>query len=317
MSPSIEDARTSARAGVPAVWMAIVAAVAIGVYANSLGGTLLYDDLNAITNNALVVEGDVRGILTTPSWWGDRRTALWRPLTTSSFALDHALHGLAPLGYHVENVALHALVSMLVLAVFAAAGVAAPIAAAAALLFATHPVHTEVVANVVGRAELIAAAGFMLAWRAWLAADAARGRRRLGWRVAALIGYFLALLAKENAIMLPAVVLLADLLRRPDAAPTEPMGRRAPRYVVLAAVGLAFVLLRAVVVGGLTPRAELLDNPLGVLPPAERLRTAIAVVGRYGLRLAFPLWLSADYSYDQIPAVTTRARRSAFSPVSR
>ena len=46
------------------------ASVAIAVYANSLGGALVYDDVNAITNNAVVLDGDVRGILTTASWWG-------------------------------------------------------------------------------------------------------------------------------------------------------------------------------------------------------------------------------------------------------
>jgi len=286
--------------------MALVAAVAIGVYANSLGGALLYDDLNAITDNALVTTGDVRGILTTPSWWGaDRRTALWRPLTTSSFALDHALFGLAPLAYHAENVALHAVVSVLVLTVFAAAGVATPIAGAAALLFAAHPVHTEAVANVVGRAELIAAAGFLAAWRAWLAAGAARGGRRIAWRLAALVAYVLAMLGKENAITLPAVLLLAGLVRPSDAAPARSPRRRAAAWIALAACGIAFVALRTVVVGGVTPKPELLDNPLALLPTLPRLFTAIAVIGRYALRLVFPLWLSADYSFDQIPAVAT------------
>ena len=55
----------------------------------------------------------------------------------------------------------------------------------------------------------------------------------------------------------------------------------------------------------MTPAAELLANPLGVLAPLPRLLTAIEVIGRYALRLVFPLSLSADYSFDQIPAVHT------------
>ena len=113
-------ARPAPRAGVPWAWALLVAGVAVAVYANSLGGALLYDDVNAIRNNPFVRTGDVAGILTEPSWWGSARGPLWRPLTTLTFALDHALHGLAPLGYHVVNVGLHALVSVLLLAVFAA-----------------------------------------------------------------------------------------------------------------------------------------------------------------------------------------------------
>lgn len=289
--------------GVPFPWIVVVASVAIALYANSLGGALVYDDVNAITNNALVRDADVRGILTTPSWWGDGRGHLWRPLTTLSFALDHARSGLAPLRYHVENVVLHAVVSVLVLIVFAAAGVGPPIAFAAALLFACHPVHTEAVANVVGRAELIAALGFLLAWRCWLAADDARGARATAWMLAATTTYFLAMLGKENAIALPAVLLGVDLLERRDESPTALVRRRAPRYGALLAAALVFVALRRAVLGQTTPGAELLDNPLSVLAPLPRLLTAIHVVGLYALRLVFPLWLSADYSYDQIPAV--------------
>ena len=292
MPPRVERGR--------AFQAAIVALIAIGLYANSLGNGFVYDDPNAITGNAAVVAGDVRAILTTPSWWGDGRGTLWRPLTTLTFAVDHALFGSVPFGYHLVNVGLHALMSVLVLAVFARAGVAPAVAFAAAALFASHPVHTEAVANVVGRAELLAAAGFFLAWSCWLAADAASGFAATAWIAAAAGSFFLALLAKENAIALPAVVMVADLLRRGSEA-ARALRRRAPGYAALVAVAAVYVALRRVVVGGITPAAELLDNPLGLLPAGERVVGAVAVVGLYALRLVFPYRLSADYSYDQIP----------------
>jgi Tfp pilus assembly protein PilF len=287
--------------GVPAAWIAIVAAVAIALYANTLGGGFVYDDLNAVTQNAIVAEGDVRAILTTPSWWGQGRGQLWRPLTTLTFAVEHAAYGFAPLGYHLANVVLHAAASALVLVVLAAAGVAPRVAFAAALLFAAHPVHTEVVANVVGRAELLAAIGFLLAWRAWIAADARGG----AWRLAAITLYVLAMLGKENAIALPAVLVYADLLRRGDEPPRALLRRRLPAYAGLLAAAAGFVATRRLVLGALTPKVDLLDNPLAVLPALPRLLTAVDVLGLYALRLVAPLRLSADYSYDQIPAVHT------------
>jgi protein O-mannosyl-transferase len=287
--------------------MAMVALTALLVYANSLRGPLLYDDVNAIRNNTLVIEGDVGGILSTPSWWADGRGRTWRPLTTLTFALDHAIHGLDPFGFHLVNVALHALVSVLVLSVFAVAAAARRTALAAALLFAVHPIHTEVVANVVGRAEMLAAAGFFLAWRFWLAADAAAGARgaAAAWTAAAAVAYFLATLGKENAVALPAVLVFADVLRRRDRPLATVLRERAPRYAVLVAVAVAFVGMRSAVIGQLTPSADLLDNPLGTLALLPRLLTAVKVIGLYALRLVFPLWLSADYSFDQVPAVTT------------
>lgn len=290
----------------PVVWMALVALTAVAVYANSLGGALLYDDVNAIRNNALVIDHDVAGILTTPLWWGDGRGRLWRPLTTLTFVADHALHGLDPFGYHLVNVALHASVSVLVLTVFAAAAAAPRTALAAALLFAVHPVHTEAVANVVGRAELIAAAGFFVAWRCWLAADAAAtGARTAAWVGAAVAAYFLAMCGKENAIALPAVLAFADVLGCRAGALGALVRRRALRYGLLLATAVLFVSLRSAVTGRVVPSPDLLDNPLTTFAFGARVLTAVRVVGLYALRLVFPYWLSADYSFDQIPAVTT------------
>lgn len=307
-------------ASVPWTWIAAVAAVAAGVYANTVGGGLLYDDVNAIRDNAFVLDGDVVGIVTRPSWWAAGRGGLWRPSTTLTFVADHALWGLHPAGYHAVNVAVHALVSALVLVVFALVTAAPRTALAAALLFATHPIHTEAVANVVGRAELLAAAGFFLAWRAWLAADGvgvavreerAAAGRALPWLTATVVAYLLAMGAKENAIALPAVLVFADLVGRRcrPGAVAEPavivLRRRLPRYAALLATAAVFVALRSAVIGRVTPATDVLDNPLTALAAAPRLLTAIAVLGLYALRLVFPLWLAADYSYDQIPAVTS------------
>jgi Tfp pilus assembly protein PilF len=296
---------------VPWTWVLLVAFAAIAVYANSLGGTLLYDDVNAIRTNALVRTGDVVGILTEPSWWGNARGRLWRPLTTLTFALDHALHGLEPFGYHLGNVAGHAVVSVLVLVVFAAVTMAPRAALAAALLFATHPIHTEAVANVVGRAELIAAGGFLLAWYCWLAADAAETGRARGraavWMAGAVAAYFLALCGKENAIALPAVLAFADLLGRRGEPLAALARRRVVRYATLAGTAVVFVILRRAIIGQLTPSPELLDNPLGSLAMGARLMTAIKVIGLYALRLLFPLGLSADYSFDQVTAAASPA----------
>jgi Flp pilus assembly protein TadD len=114
------------------------------------------------------------------------------------------------------------------------------------------------------------------------------------------------MLGKENAIALPAVLLYADLLRRPADEPRAALlRRRAPAYAGLVAAAVAFVGTRRLNLGALTPTVDLLDNPLAVLPALPRLLTAVHVIGMYALRLAVPLRLSADYSYDQIAAVRT------------
>jgi len=338
------DPRGAAEVGATRTWWttaAVIAAVALALYVNSLRGALFFDDTNAIINNVWVRTGDVASILTRPSWWSEARGHGWRPLTTLTFALDHALHGLDPVGYHVVNVLLHATVSVLVFAVFSR--VAAPVPAAiAALLFAAHPVHTEAVASVVGRAELLAAGGFFLAWLLFLRADAYRtgsavilrpdteasgsasvvgadARRAAVLEALGVATFFVASLAKENALALLPVLVLTDVLQlaaipRPATRAPDPFARARPgqalrwhcgRYAALAAAALLFVWLRHLVLGDDTAPISVLDNPLVALPPFTRELTAIKVAGLYGWRLLVPWQLAADYSYRQIPPVAS------------
>src|SRR5204862_5035407 len=161
--------------------LAAVALVALACYANSLRGALLFDDVNAIVDNRLVRALDLRGIFLTPSWWGEPGRAsyvpAYRPVTTLSFALNHALGGLGPLGYHAVNVLLHAAVCVLLSVVLGEVMRRPRLAGTAALLFAAHPVHTEAVASVVGGAEGLAALGGLGAgWLVLRARGAVRGR---------------------------------------------------------------------------------------------------------------------------------------------
>jgi protein O-mannosyl-transferase len=295
------------RRGRALIWEAalLVAVVAAGVYANSLDGALIYDDTNAIVRNTRVQALDPVAIFTQPSWWREGFGRGWRPVTTLSFAVDYAVHGLAPRGYHLVNVALHAGVSALVLVVFTRVTGAAVAALIAALLFAVHPVHTEAVASVVGRSELLAAAGVFLAWLCFERADAGKGR----WlEVLGVTTFLAAMLAKENAVTLLPVLVLADLLYpMAGASGVATLRRRLPRYLALGAVTAAFIAARAAVIGPHSPGIEKLDNPLVTLPLVERLLTAVKVVGLYAWRLVFPLRLAADYSYPQIAAVSSPA----------
>jgi len=267
----------------------------------------VFDDVNAIVNNRWVRSGDVAGIATQASWWGEGRGHGWRPVTTLTFALDYALHGIDPFGYHLVNVALHAAVSVLLFAVFARIAGEPAVAAVAALLFAAHPVHTEAVASVVGRAELLAALAFFAAWLCFLRADARRvaGSGPLALEALGVGVLFIGALAKENALGLVPVLVLADLLFAAPNAPLVRLRAHAGRYAALVAAALAFGVMRHVVLGSGEAPISILDNPLVGLPFASYELTATKVIGLYAWRLLVPWTLAADYSYDQLAAVTS------------
>jgi tetratricopeptide (TPR) repeat protein len=288
--------------------------VATGANLPSLVPGFIHDDHAIVEKNDLVRDPSRLGAIFTKGYWNVSEVPvqnLYRPLTILSFALNHAAGGDRPFGYRLVNLALHVLATLLLCAVarrvFGAPGVpgtsGAPPALfdpplVAALLFAVHPVHTEVLGMVVGRAELLSAAGTLgcvLLFLRGREREAAGGRSlpRFAGSIACLIVGFL---SKENAVVAPALALAADLL----------LARRRPawRFHAVAAAALAGLLaLRAAVLGGLVPAGAVhdVDNPIVGAPFFQGRLTALAVLARYAVLLVAPLRLSIDYSFRAIP----------------
>jgi tetratricopeptide (TPR) repeat protein len=283
--------------------------LAVIVYANTLSHGLVYDDRPVILANEAVRQPlDWRTILLTSSWAPrGEPTDSYRPLTVWTFALDRAVHGEHAFGYHLVNVLIHAAVCALVVMLAAALGCPPMVAGLAGMLFAVHPIHTEAVASVVGRAELLAAALGLLALLVQ------RRAARAGWPFAASAGaalsYGLALLAKEQAIALLAIMPLADLVFADGGSVRDFVRRLASRralvYLALAGVTGGYLLLRAVALGQVVGAREIpfWMNPAASAEPALRVLTALAVQALALGRLVLPIGLSADYSYPQLRVV--------------
>ena len=132
---------------------AAVAFAAVLPFVHTLGHGFAYDDGVEVVDNASIRTLDgIPRLFTQTAWSGaGHAVPAYRPVTTLTYALNHAVGGLHPLGYHLVNLLLHAGASVLLLVVLTR--VALPLAAAtmAALLFAVHPAHVEAVANVAAR----------------------------------------------------------------------------------------------------------------------------------------------------------------------
>lgn len=292
---------SAAAPSIIAIKLACLLLVASACYLNALEGAFLFDDVAAIVNNPLVRRVEVARIFSSASWWAGSQVAVFRPLTTLTFAMNASVGGLDPLGYHLVNTALHAIVCLLLLVVLTRLTGEPRASFIAALLFAAHPVHTEAVASIVGRAELLAAGFGLAAW--WWALRGGPGQMGRWYGVAGVI-LAAGVLAKENAASLAAVVPVADLIcRRADASPREVLRARLALYLALAVGAGAALALRIAVVGGLSASPPMLDNLLPYLAWGSRLMTTVKVIGLYARVLIWPFALSADYSYPQIGAV--------------
>jgi tetratricopeptide (TPR) repeat protein len=286
-------------------WPLLVALVAVLVHLNTLGNGFALDDLELVRDNPSIRSpANLPHLFVEPYWPGAGASAgLHRPVTIASYAVNRAVGGAAPFGFHLVNVLLHGLVCALLWFAARRAGLHYGTALACALLFAVHPLHTEAVANIAGRAELLAAAGVLGAWLAHRRACDATGaaRRRFGLAAAAL--YLAAFLSKEGAVLAPLLFLVDDGLRRRNGG--KPAARSAYLgYGVALAVGL---LLRAIALGGLrgAENVAFLDNPAAAAGVLGRVGTALWVLARYAGLFVWPARLSADYSYDAIPTVTS------------
>lgn len=267
----------------------ITAVLALLTYMTALANGFAFDDVVLIPNDTRVINAQLNVILTTP-YWNDAALALYRPLTSLTFALDWFMAPASPAWFHFTNIIWHmtasTLVYVLLLRYF-------PIAAAivGGALFAVHPVHVEAVANVVGRGELIAATYVLLACVLWQRIQV-RAARAL---IAALL-YFLALCAKEGAAVLPALLLLIDFADSEWTLRTLPqyVRRRAPELLALVTVFVIFMVIRTSVLGSVAPSR--LDPSLEVLNSGwHRILTALQAWPIALEILVFPWTLLADY----------------------
>jgi hypothetical protein len=246
-----------------------------------------------------VTPENLRLILTEPYWHGSTSSGLYRPLTTASYLLNYAVFGNAahPAGYHWVNLALHALnvslVYLLGIWVFEAAAPAPAFALAA--LWGVHPLLTESVTNIVGRADLLAAFGVLAGLLCYVKSAAAPGRRKWLWVAAMLAAQTVGIFSKENAAVLPGIMLLYDLTWRKHAA----WRGRALAYAALVPPFAAFFYLRGTLQVHIPARFG--ENPLISADFWTARLTAIKVIGQYLWLFVWPAHLSADYSYNAVP----------------
>jgi hypothetical protein len=219
------------------------------------------------------------------------------------FAIQWAVGRGSPLAFHIVSIVLYALVCA---AFFGILLELLPRSAAwlGAALFAVHPLHVEVVGNVVGQAELLVALFMLLALLIFL-----RGRRRgkLSLRDTSLIVvlYALGCLSKEHAIVLPLLLIAAEATVVSSEIPIRArLASIRPLILALGATGLAFILVRTQVIG-LTAAASDESNALFFDQPYLVRAMTMSRVMLEWLRLFFwPAHLSADYSPRVIELVT-------------
>ena len=267
-------------------------------------------------------------------FWGEPMASAnshksYRPLTVLSFRLSYTLwSAVLPSGglgaaaqraYHAENVALHALVSVLLLAAVRRVSPRQPrtVGLGAAALFACHAVHCEAVANVTGRAELLAAVFFLVSFLVYPVYSSSTAVARL---LASVIFGVLAMLAKEPGVVVFGLNFLVDAAaifeqhqrqQQKATAGAFPLSIRQAAYtlcvrsLLVACMGGGALGWRLALNNGQSPRFSNGANPAALTAPDSTTRWlthAHVWVQSYGM-LVCPQRLSVDWGHGSIPLI--------------
>jgi len=273
----------------------LVLLLAVGaVYGNALQNGFVFDD-----HSLILMDARFRSLETLPRLFvGKLRGGLaYRPLRSLSFALDYALFALQPWGWHAFNILYHTLTSLFAFLIASRLLGHYRAALIVALLFALHPVQTDAVTYISGRRDLLSGLFFFFGFFAFLRYREAGTR---GWLALAGAAYLLALLSKEMSVTLPVMFLAYDTIRNAEGR-TLPqglmpaLGRGSRLYVPLIAVGSLFSAY-VVLFAHAGERVGYYGGSLWLT-----IMTAARAFAHYVKLLAFPVTLSADYSYNAFP----------------
>lgn len=288
-------------------WLPLVLILAVAaVYLGSFDGPFLFDDERAIVENP-----NLRSLSTafdTP----DNSPLTGRPLTSLTLAVNYALGGLDPTGYHVVNLLLHLAAALLLFALVcrtltlpafdrrSSAGSASVLAFLVALLWAVHPLLSEAVAYTIQRTELLFSVCLLLTLYCVLRAHGSpqnsdtetsndESSNARGWWLAAIVACAAGMASKEVMVVAPILVLIFDRLFLAGSW-LGALRRRGPLYAGLAA---CWGLLALLVSTG--SRSASAGFGFGDLTALDYLRTQAGVLVHY-LRLAvWPNPLVLDY----------------------
>lgn len=308
----------SARAAVkktkePTDWFSVkylciaLAVISIVLYANTLFNSYALDDVMVLKDNTYVKQGikAIPELFSTPHMRGYMviPNDLYRPLSLVMFAMEYQFFGPNPVVGHFFNILFFAgcVVMLFLFLNKFFNGQKTAIAFIAALVFAVHPIHTEVVANIKSRDELMCY--FFAFWSLNFFMNYMKGGK-MNQLIFGVLTLFLSYISKETVINFLVVIPVLFFLYYNE-------NKRRAVFIVsgTAAATIVFMLIRTVILSiyhANEPSAttDFMDNALAKAPDvASKFATEFLVLGKYLKLMFIPYPLLCNYSFNAIPFV--------------
>jgi protein O-mannosyl-transferase len=287
------------------LWALIIFIMAFLLYANSIPHGYILDDSGVLKDNWVVKRGidGIPLILTTPYRYGVSLLTdnLYRPLSMVMFAVEWQLYPNTPSVSHLVNVVFFALTCSLLLIVLRKLFIKYHplLALFTCLLWMAHPVHTEVVANIKSRDEIMSVFFLLLAILGFLEF---LNKGKIAYLLGAIFAYLLGFFSKEGIITFLVIFPLIGWYYTPAG-----MKKNLLASATFILPALVYILVRHVILstyGKPSLSMPVPDNLLVAAPDiVTRWATAVLIMGKYMALLLIPHQLVSDYSYNQIPIV--------------
>uniref|UniRef100_A0A2K6MHU0 Transmembrane O-mannosyltransferase targeting cadherins 3 n=1 Tax=Rhinopithecus bieti TaxID=61621 RepID=A0A2K6MHU0_RHIBE len=302
----------------------LIVGVVTACYWNSLFCGFVFDDVSAILDNKDLHPSTPLKTLFQNDFWGtpmseERSHKSYRPLTVLTFRLNYLLSELKPMSYHLLNMIFHAVVSVIFLKV-CRLFLDNKSSVIASLLFAVHPIHTEAVTGVVGRAELLSSIFFLAAFLSYTRSKGPDNS--IAWTPIALTVFLVAVatLCKEQGITvvgiccvyevfiaqgytLPLLCTTAGQFLRGKGSIPFSMLQTLVKLIVLMFSTLLLVVIRVQVIQSQLPVFTRFDNPAAVSPTPTRQLTFNYLLPVNAWLLLNPSELCCDWTMGTIPLI--------------
>ena len=286
-------------------WMAVI--IGMLVYINTLLNSFVLDDVAVIGINRLVQQGfeGIPKLLTTGLLYGynGSNSGTYRPIAMVTFAMEAGLHGASVKQawmFHLTNIFLY---GTLLLVVFRFIFVlfkdySNPIKFLIVLLFALHPIHTEVVANIKSRDEIMC---MLFGIISILNIMKYMDTKNILFLLLAIVNLVIAFLSKETAISF--LVIAPFLMIYKYGFDIKKV--LLPSIIAVVATFVVYAIIKIALFGSITNLdsknvIDLIDNYLNYLDFPSRIASALFIYFLYLKLLVLPYPLSYDYSFNYV-----------------
>ncbi|MBN1869168.1 MAG: tetratricopeptide repeat protein [Candidatus Omnitrophica bacterium] len=277
------------------IYLSVILIIVLGfcAYGNSVKGQFLFDDETLVTDNVYITNWSyLPDVFKRDIGAGaGKQSNPYRPFQVLTYMADHSFWKLDPKGYHLTNIVWHILAALSVFWLMNILFADGFLSLLTSLLFVAHPIHTQAVSYIAGRADSLAAVLMLISMVLYIKLNR---NKNIGLYLLLAMSYILAVLSRENSLILPLLLLLCHYAFKEKID--------YGKFSLIAGLTLGYMILRSVFFRHLMP-----DTPLHDTTLVQRIPGFFVALTKYIQLLALPLDLHMEYGDRLFPWTDPRA----------